>query len=337
MPVIARLKLLYLYSKTIIIMKYRQLGKYGVRLSEIGLGSWLTYGMGIDNKMAVKCFKTALECGIIFFDTSDIYNKGEAEKTLGKVLFKELEAKREDIVLATKVFWPMSPNSNDQGLSRKHVFESVHKSLKRLRTDYIDLYQCHRHDPNTPMEEICRSFNDLVLQGKIIYWGVSEWTAENIQDAVNVCERYNLHKPVSNQPQYNILRAQIETNGVLDVSEKHGMGQVVWSPLAQGMLTGKYSGGKIPEDSRAASEKMNMFLKNALEKNVLDKVDRFRELALSMNVTSAQLALAWCLRKSGITAAITSASKPEQVIENCGASGIEFTGELENKIKEIFA
>jgi len=318
-------------------MKYRQLGKYGVRLSEIGLGSWLTYGMGIENKMAVKCMKIALDRGIIFFDTSDIYNKGEAEKTLGKALFKELEVKREDIVLATKVFWPMSANPNDQGLSRKHVIESAHKSLKRLKTDYIDLYQCHRHDPNTPMEEICRAFNDLILQGKIIYWGVSEWTAENIEDAVNVCERYNLHKPVSNQPQYNILRAQIETNGVLDVSQKHGMGQVVWSPLAQGMLTGKYSGGKIPEDSRAASEKMNMFLKNALEKNVLDKIDQFRELALSMNVTSAQLALAWCLRKSGITSAITSASRPGQVIENCGASEIEFSEELENRIREIFA
>ena len=318
-------------------MKYRQLGKYGVRLSEIGLGSWLTYGMGIENKMAVKCMKIALDRGIIFFDTSDIYNKGEAEKTLGKALFKELEVRREDIVLATKVFWPMSPNPNDQGLSRKHVIESAHKSLKRLKTDYIDLYQCHRHDPNTPMEEICRVFNDLILQGKIIYWGVSEWTAENIEDAVNVCERYNLHKPISNQPQYNIIRAQIETNGVLDVSQKHGMGQVVWSPLAQGMLTGKYSGGKIPEDSRAASEKMNMFLKNALEKNVLDKIDQFRELALSMNVTSAQLALAWCLRKSGITSAITSASRPEQVIENCGASEIVFNEELENKIREIFA
>lgn len=318
-------------------MKYRHIGKYGVKLSEIGLGSWLTYGMGIDNKMALKCFKTALENGIIFFDTSDIYNKGEAEKTLGKILFKELDVKREDIVLATKCFWPMSPNPNDQGLSRKHVFESVHKSLKRLKTDYIDLYQCHRHDPNTPMEEICRAHNDLIIMGKILYWGVSEWTAENIGEAINVCERYNLHKPVSNQPQYNIIRPQIEHNGVLEVSAKHGMGQVVWSPIAQGMLSGKYSGGNIPEGSRASHEKMGMFLKNSLDKDILDKIDMFKELAMSMSVTAAQLALAWCLRLSGITSAITSASRPEQIIENCAAVNIEFSAELEGRIKEIFA
>jgi voltage-dependent potassium channel beta subunit len=317
-------------------MKYRHLGKYGVQLSEIGLGSWLTYGMGIDNKIALKCFKVALENGIIFFDTSDIYNKGEAEKVLGKILFKELDIRRQDIVLATKVFWPMSPNPNDQGLSRKHVFESVDKSLKRLKTDYIDLYQCHRHDPNTPMEEICRAFNDLILQGKVIYWGVSEWSADNIEEAINNCERYNLHKPVSSQPQYNIVRSQIETNGVLAVSEKHGIGQVVWSPLAQGMLTGKYSGGNVPEDSRAAHERMGVFLKNSLDKNILDKIDRFKSLAMDINATAAQLALAWCLRKSNITSAITSASKPEQVIENCGAVNIEFTHELDSKIKEIF-
>ncbi len=337
MPVITEFEFVYLLLKSEKIMKYRQLGKYGVKVSEIGLGSWLTYGMGIDNKTAVKCFKTALDNGIIFFDTSDIYNKGEAEKTLGKVLFKEIEVPREDIVLATKCFWPMSPNPNDHGLSRKHVIESVNKSLKRLKTDYIDLYQCHRHDPNTPMEEICRVFNDIILQGKVIYWGVSEWTAENIEEAINVCERYNLHKPVSNQPQYNILRSQIETNGVLDVSAKHGMGQVVWSPIAQGMLTGKYSGGKVPEDSRAAHEKMGAFIRNALDKAVLDKVDKFKEFAESLEVTPAQLALSWCLRKSGISSAITSASKPEQIVENCGAVNIEFTAELESKIKVIFA
>lgn len=317
-------------------MKYRQIGKYGVKVSAIGLGSWLTYGMGIENKMALKCFKAALDNGIIFFDTSDIYNKGEAEKTLGKVLFREIDVKREDIVLATKCFWPMSPNPNDQGLSRKHVFESVHRSLKRLKTDYIDLYQCHRHDPNTPMEEICRAHNDLILQGKILYWGVSEWTAENIEEAINVCERYNLHKPISNQPQYNIIRSHIETNGVITVSEKHGMGQVVWSPLAQGMLTGKYSGGNIPEDSRAAHPKMGVFLKD-MDKNLLAKVDQFKEYAISLNVTASQLSLAWCLRKSIISCTITSASRPEQVIENCGAADIEFTPAMDEIIRGIFS
>lgn len=320
------------------IMKYRQLGRNGVRLSVIGLGSWLTYGMGIEDKTAVKCMETAFENGIIFYDTADIYNKGAAEITLGKALFDELKLRREDIVLASKCFWPMSPNPNDQGLSRKHIVESVHKSLKRLKTDYIDLYQCHRHDPNVPMEEICRAFNDLIVQGKLLYWGVSEWAAENIEEAAVTCEKYNLHRPVSNQPQYNIIRSQIETNGVMNTCEKYGMGEVVWSPLAQGILSGKYSGGKIPEDSRAAHERMGAFMRNSVEnKELLAQVDKFKQLAQSMGRTASQLALAWCLRKENITSAITSASRPEQVIENCAAAEIEFTPELEQKVKEIFS
>jgi voltage-dependent potassium channel beta subunit len=319
-------------------MKYRQLGKSGLKLSVIGIGSWLTYGMTIGGKTAVKCMKTALDNGIIFFDTADIYNKGKAELALGKALFKEIDVRREDVVVASKCFWPMSQNPNDQGLSRKHITESVHKSLKRLRTDYIDLYQCHRHDPNTPMEEICRAFNDLILQGKFLYWGTSEWTAENIEDAVLTCEKYNLHKPISNQPQYNVIRTQIEANGVIAVSEKYGMGQVVWSPLAQGMLSGKYSAGKIPKDSRAANEKINVFIKDSVKDKVFqDKVARFKQLAQSLNHTASQLALAWCLRTPNVTSTITSASKPEQVTENCGAAEIEVTPEIETKIKEIFA
>ncbi len=318
-------------------MKYRQLGKYGVKLSEVGLGSWLTYGLGIDNKTGLECVSTAFDNGINFFDTADVYNKGQAEKAYGKILFKDLELRRDDIVLATKCYFPMSGLPNDQGLSRKHIFESVNHSLKRLKTDYIDLMQCHRFDANTPLEETCRAYNDLILLGKILYWGVSEWSAQNIEDAIAVCEKYNLHKPVSNQPQYNIIRSQIETNGVMDTCEKYGMGEVVWSPLAQGLLTGKYSDGKIPKDSRAANDKMNWFLKDRLDKEILDKVDKLKEVTNAMNVTLAQFVLAWCLRKKNITSTITSASKREQVIENCGASEIEFTEELENKVKEIFS
>lgn len=317
-------------------MKYRRLGKYGVQLSEIGLGSWLTYGHGIDNKVAKECISTAFDNGINFYDTADVYNKGQAEKAFGKILFKDLALRRDDIVLATKCFFPMSDMPNDKGLSRKHIFESVHHSLKRLKTDYIDLMQCHRFDPNTPLEETCRAYNDLILQGKILYWGVSEWSAQNIEDAVLICEKYNLNKPASNQPQYNIIRPMIETNGVIDISEKYGLGQVVWSPLAQGLLTGKYSGGKIPKDSRAANDKMNWFLKDRLDKDVLEKVDKFKVIADEMKVTLAQLSLAWCLRKKNITSTITSASKKEQVIENCGAAEIEFTKDIENKVKEIF-
>jgi voltage-dependent potassium channel beta subunit len=317
-------------------MKYRQLGKYGIKLSEVGLGSWLTYGHGIESKIAKDCVSTAFDNGINFFDSADVYNKGMAEKAYGKILFKDLSVRRDDVVLATKCFFPMSEMPNDRGLSRKHIFESVHHALKRMKTDYIDLMQCHRFDPSTPIEETCRAFNDLILQGKILYWGVSEWSARNIEDAVIICEKYSLHKPVSNQPQYNIIRPTIETNGVIDVSEKYGLGQVVWSPLAQGLLTGKYSGGNIPKDSRAANEKMNWFLKDRLEKDVLEKVDKLKVVADSINVTLAQFSLAWCLRKKNITSTITSASKKEQVIENCGASEIEFTEALETKVKEIF-
>lgn len=318
------------------IMKYRQLGKYGIRLSEIGLGSWLTYGHGVAYEAAKKCVSAAIDLGINFFDSADVYNRGEAEKAYGKILSGELKVRRDDLVLATKCYFPMSKGPNDQGLSRKHIFESVNHSLKRLRTDYIDLFQCHRFDKNTPLEETCLAFDDLIQQGKILYWGTSEWTAENIEDAVLACEKYNLHKPASNQPQYNIIRPQIETNGVIAVSEKYGMGQVVWSPLAQGILTGKYSGGKVPKDSRAANKKMGMFIKDRIDKDTVDKVDRLKEITDPMGVTLAQFALAWCLRMPGVTSAITSATKKKQVEENCGATDIEFTEELNQKVKEIF-
>jgi voltage-dependent potassium channel beta subunit len=316
-------------------MKYRNLGKYGIKLSEVGFGTWLTFGSGIEFNDARKCIQVSLEQGINFFDSADVYAKGEAEKVLGKILWSELKVKRQDVVVATKCYFPMSQNPNDQGLSRKHIFESVNNSLKRLRTDYIDIMQCHRFDPKTPIEETCRAYNDLILQGKILYWGVSEWSAQNIEDAVMVCEKNNLHKPVSNQPQYNILRSQIETNGVIDVSEKYGLGQVVWSPLAQGMLTGKYSGGKVPDSSRAASDKMNWFLKD-MDKTVIEKADKLSEFAASIGASAAQLALAWCLRKSNITSVIIGASRKKQVVENCGAVEIEYTLEIDNKIKEIF-
>lgn len=294
--------------------------------------------MSINDKTALNCIKTAIDCGIIFFDTADIYNKGQAELSLGRIFFRELKIHREDAVIATKCYWPMSQNPNDQGLSRKHVFESVHKSLKRLKTDYIDLYQCHRHDPNTPMEEICRAFNDLIIQGKILYWGVSEWSAENISEASHVCEKYNLHRPVSNQPQYSIIRRQIETNGVMETCEKFGMGEVVWSPLAQGVLTGKYSGGKIPKKSRAANNKVNHFIKQNINNiELLKQVDKFTELSRSVDATASQLALAWCLRKQNITSTITSASLPKQIIENSKASELKISSELEKQIKEIFA
>lgn len=320
-----------------IFMKYRQLGKYGVKLSEISLGSWLTYSLGVGHKASMECVTAALDSGINFFDSADVYNKGEAEKMYGKILFKELKVRRDDVFVATKCYFPMTKKPNDQGLSRKHIFESVHHSLKRLKTDYIDLMQCHRFDEHTPLEETCRAYNDLIQQGKILYWGTSEWSAQNIEDAVQVCEKYNLHKPVSNQPQYNIIRPQIETNGVIAVSEKYGLGQVVWSPLAQGVLTGKYSGGKVPKDSRAADEKMSLFLKNRIDMDVANKVDKLKSVTDEMGVTLAQFALAWCLRTSNVTSVIIGATRKSQVEEDCKAADIEFTPDLENKVKEIFS
>lgn len=318
-------------------MKYRQLGKYGIKLSEIGFGTWLTVGHGIDHASSKKCITASLDNGINFYDSSDAYGRGEAEKALGKILFDELELRRDDLVIATKCYWPMSDNVNDRGLSRKHIYEAVHRALKRLKTDYIDLFQCHRYDETTPLEETCRAYNDLIQMGKILYWGVSEWSSQNIEDAVWICEKYNLHKPVSNQPQYNILHPDIETNGVIAVSEKYGLGQVVWSPLAQGVLTGKYSGGNIPDDSRAANEKMNAFLKDRLTPDLLGKVDRLKAIADEIGISLAQLSLAWCLRTKNVTSAIIGASKKKQIAENCMAVEIEFTPELEQKVKEIFA
>ncbi len=317
-------------------MKYRQLGKFGIKLSEIGFGTWLTVGHGIEYNASLKCITAALDNGINFFDSADVYGRGEAEKALGKILFENLKFKREDLVIATKCFGRMSDNPNDRGLSRKHVHESANKSLKRLKTDYIDLYQCHRYDTAVPLEETCRAFNDLILSGKILYWGVSEWSSQNIEDAVWICEKYNLHKPVSNQPQYSILHKDIETNGVIAVSEKYGLGQVVWSPLAEGVLSGKYTGGKIPSDSRAADSKMGTFIKDRLTPEILTKVDRLKIIADEIGISLAQFSLAWCLRTKNVTSVITGSTKKKQVAENCLAAEIEFTSELENKVKEIF-
>lgn len=316
-------------------MKYRNLGNHGIKLSEIGLGSWLTIGLGIDDDNAKKCVEAALEQEINFFDTADIYGVGGAEKTLGKILFKEIQARREDIVVATKCFASMSKNPNDRGLSRKHIFESVENSLKRLRTNYIDIMQCHSFDKDTPLEETCRAFNDLIIQGKILYWGVSNWNAQNIEDAVRLCQEYNLYKPVSNQPPYNILRPHIETNGIMKVCDKYGIGQVIYSPLEQGILAGKYSGGRIPQGSRAAENKMNTFIKDKINKETSDKVDRLRPIAAELGITLSQLAIAWCLRKQNITSAIIGASNKKQVLENCTAADVVITESIDKKIKSI--
>ena len=233
-------------------MNYRNLGRSGVKVSEVALGSWLTYGNATEDKTAAKCIKRAFDVGINFFDTANVYARGKAEKVVGKAL---REYQRDSYVLATKVFFPMGDGPNDRGLSRKHIMEQCHLSLQRLGTDYIDLYQCHRYDDQTPLDETLRALDDLVTQGKVLYVGVSQWSAQNIQDALNLDEKWGYDRIVSNQPVYNAINRDLEKE-VMPLCETEGIGQIVYSPLAQGVLTGKYLPGEPPpSDSRAADPK----------------------------------------------------------------------------------
>jgi aryl-alcohol dehydrogenase-like predicted oxidoreductase len=299
-------------------VEYRRLGASGVKVSEIGLGSWLTYGVGVEADVARQCVATAYDLGVSFFDTANAYGRGAAERLLGEALAGR---ERASYVLATKVYFPMGDGPNDGGLSRKHVMEQCHASLRRLGTDYIDLYQCHRYDDDTPLEETLRALDDLVRQGKVLYVGVSEWSAAQIGDALAAADAGGLDRIVSNQPEYSILQRRIEAE-VLPLCAREGVGQVVWSPLAQGVLTGKYRKGEPPPpDSRAASRRMGMFVGRWLDDDVLDAVERLRAIADEAAMTLAQLALAWVLREPNVAAAIVGASRPEQLEENCAAAG----------------
>jgi voltage-dependent potassium channel beta subunit len=310
----------------------RRVGRSGLKVSTVSLGSWLTFGKRLDSKETKACVRAALDQGIYFFDTADIYNKGEAEKALGKALD---DLSRKDFVLATKLFWPMSDNPNDRGLSRKHIVESCEASLKRLRVDYIDLYQCHRFDPDTPVDELVLAMTDLIRQGKVLYWGVSMWNGEQIRQACSEADRGLGYRPISNQPSYSLIQRSIELE-VVPVSEEEGLGQVVFSPLGQGILTGKYSGGKVPDGTRAADEEINIFMKDKMTSDVLERVDRMGELAARMGVTTAQLALAWCLQNDNVASVIVGATKPEQVVENAGAGELEIPHEIAEKLDELF-
>jgi len=296
-------------------MNYRRLGRAGIKVSEIGLGSWLTYGYGVSDDVARQCLRRAIELGVNFIDTADVYHRGAAEAYLGQEL---REYRRQDLVLATKCFFPMSDNVNDRGLSRKHVFESVEESLKRLQIEYIDLYQCHRHDPDVEMAELVRAMDDLIRQGKILYWGVSEWPADEIRWAHQCAEALNAVGPTSNQPEYSIAARRVETNDVQNTCTEMGMGMVVWSPLKQGVLTGKYTGGRIPPDSRAASSEMSMFLKH-IDGELVERVERLRPIAERVGLTLAQMAIAWLLGRDAVSSVIIGATRPEQVDENCAA------------------
>ena len=306
-------------------MRYRKLGKWGVKVSEVALGGWLTHGRSIDDATTASIVNRAFELGVNFFDTADVYNLGEAEKALAKPI-KSL--RRSDLFLATKCFFPMSDRPNDQGLSRKHIVESVEASLGRLGTDYIDLFQFHRFDPEVPAQEYVRAVDDLIRQGKLLYWGVSMWSAEQIENACEVARAWNCCLPVSNQPKYNMFDTSIE-DSVIPACERLGLGQVVFSPLAQGVLTGKYKPGQTPPPgSRGADDKSNMFMASDLEEHRLRQVESLAKLAAGHGVTVSQLALSWCLRKANVSSVIVGATSIAQLEENSKAGEVELPAEL---------
>jgi aryl-alcohol dehydrogenase-like predicted oxidoreductase len=313
-------------------MNYRRLGEAGVKLSEIGLGGWLTFGNALEQDQARALIDKAFDVGINFFDTADVYANGACEQAWGELL---KQRRRADFVLASKVFFPMSQGVNDRGLSRKHITESCHDSLRRLKTDYLDIYQCHRHDPETPLEETVSTMNDLVRQGKVLYWGFSEWPATVIEQALQLCgDRFE--RPRSSQPRYSAIEREIEDD-VIPLCHKAGIGQVVFSPLAQGVLTGKYKPGEPPAPgTRAADDRQNQFIKRfTANTQLLTRVQRLLPVARDAGCTMAQLALAWVLRRPEITSCIIGATRPEQIDDNVKASGLTVTEAALRRVDEL--
>ncbi|CAH1208052.1 L-glyceraldehyde 3-phosphate reductase [Paenibacillus plantiphilus] len=312
-------------------MNFRRLGGSGLKVSDISLGSWLTYGGYVERENAVKAIQTAYGLGINFFDTANVYEKGAAEILLGETI---KAFPRESYVLATKAFWPMGEGPNDRGLSRKHVIEQCNASLKRLGVDYVDIFYCHRHDPETPLYETLRAIDDLVRQGKALYVGVSEWTAAQMAEGLAAADRYLLDRIVVNQPVYNMFERYIEKE-VIPFSERNGIGQVVFSPLAQGLLTGKYkSVDNLPEGSRAA--KLDWMRKGVTEEKIA-KVHALSQIAEELDISVGTLALAWILRQPNVASALVGASRPEQVIENVKASGVVLEQAVLDRIELILA
>ncbi|HOV49320.1 MAG TPA: aldo/keto reductase family protein [Anaerolineae bacterium] len=310
-------------------MKYRNLGRSSIKVSAISLGAWLTFGGTEDIEVTRACIQTAVEHGVNFFDLADSYAGGEAERVVGQAL-RDLGVPRQHLVLSSKVFWPMSDDVNDRGLSRKHILESVEGSLRRLGVEYLDLYFCHRFDAATPLDEVVRAMDDLVHQGKILYWGTSVWTAAQLEAAVGTATRFNAYLPQVEQPRYNMLDRHIEPE-ILPTAARHGLGVVVFSPLAQGLLTGKYNAG-IPEGSRAASSR---WLERDLTEANLEKIRRLSALAEQLGFTVAQLALAWILRRPEISSAITGATKPQHVASNVVAADMQLSEDVLAEIEGI--
>jgi aryl-alcohol dehydrogenase-like predicted oxidoreductase len=314
-------------------MRYRNVGRWGVKVSVVGLGSWLTYGGSVEEDAARACIRRAYELGVRFFDTADVYARGRAEEVVGRAIS---ELPRDQLVLATKVFFPIGNGPNDGGLSRKHVRAQIDGSLRRLGVDYVDLYQCHRYDIATPLEETVEMMDDLVRAGKILYWGVSEWNADQIAGAVNLARARGWAEPVSNQPQYSALWRRVEPR-VFPVCRQYGLGNVVWSPLAMGILTGKYTdAAHPPAGTRAAGTAAGM-MEDYFTQPVLDAAQRLRPLAQAAHCTLAQLALAWCLRTDVVSSVIIGATRPEQVDDNVAAADLDVDPEIFRQMDDILA
>ena len=313
-------------------MEFRHLGRSGLVVSEISFGNWLTHASQIEEDAAHACVQAALEEGITTFDTADVYAATKAEEVLGRALKGQ---RREGLEIFTKVYWPTGPGRNDRGLSRKHIMESCHASLRRLQTDYVDLYQAHRMDIETPLDETLRAFDDLVRQGKVLYVGVSEWSAEQIREAHKIADEMGFDRLVSNQPQYSMLWRVIEER-VVPASRELGVGQIVWSPLAQGVLTGKYLPGQaVPDGSRATSEGGKDFVGRWLRDEVLSAVQELRPIAADLGLTMGQLGIAWVLQNDNVSSAIIGASRPEQVRENVKAAGVKLEDAVMRRIDDV--
>ena len=295
-------------------MHYRRLGRSGLKVSEISLGAWVTMGSQIDEKVSKELIMHAFENGVNFFDNADIYARGQAELVMGAAI---RGLRREQLVLSSKVFWQTMEGPNGRGLSRKHITESIHHSLKRLGTDYLDLYFCHRFDPDTPVEEVVFTMNSLIQQGKILYWGTSEWRASQIAEAYGIARQNNLIPPTMEQPQYHMFHRRRVESELAPLAESFGIGLTIWSPLASGILTGKYNEG-IPAGSRASMESMS-WLKDHITQERIAKVILLQEIADELNISTAQLAIAWLLRRKEVSSVITGATKLSQLEDNLAA------------------
>ncbi len=314
-------------------MQYSNLGRSGLKVSRVSLGSWLTLGMAVDDKQSQEIVHGALDLGINLLDTADVYNRGEGELALGRAI---AGLRRQDLVLASKCFFPMSDDVNDRGLSRKHIHQSIEQSLLRLGTDYLDLCQCHRPDPETPVEETVLAMHDLITQGKLLYWGVSMWPAQLITEAVAFCRQHALHAPISNQPKYNLFDREIEAE-VIPVCQRLGLGQIVFSPLAQGVLTGKYQPGVEPAaDTRGGNARVNQFIQRYLTERHLQQAQGLVALAERQGVSAAALALAFCLQQENVSSVIVGASSRQQLQTNVQAVELALSPQCMLELEDLF-